>query len=993
MATDSPEPNADTGPDDAGARAGISVSEPLSEQVNLLGETLGRAVEERAGPETLERVEELRLACREAARTGDPEPRDRAAERIAALSLEEIGWLLRAYTTYFRLVNEAEQREIVRVNRKRSREGGIRRPRPESVAETVADLEDEGLGLDEVEELLGRLEVIPTFTAHPTEARRRSILVKQRRIADLLATLQDPDLTPAEEERAREELYDQITLLLATREVRAERPTVREEVEQGLHFLENSVWDTVPRIYDDVERACRTSFGGTPEEIPCFLRYRSWIGGDRDGNPNVTPGVTRWTLATHRSRAARLYRAELEELREELSISESEASIPSRLQASVAADREELGPAAERLSTFAGEPYRQKVTCMLARLERVETEAEIRAERARRETGESGARGRSGEAAGDEPYGRRAFADDLDLIQSCLEETGFGDVARTGRLRRIQRLLGSFGLHLASVDIREHSGVHESAVSQLLESAGVTSGYAGLSEEERLEILEREIRNPRPLRPARAELGDEARRVLGTLSVVREAVERDPASVGSYVVSMTHELSDMLEPMLLAKEAGLWRLDGDSVRSPLDLVPLYETIADLGAAEERVRSLLGHPLYRRHLAARDDLQEVMLGYSDSNKDGGYWMANWSLHRAQECIGRVCREEGVELRLFHGRGGTVGRGGGRANRAILAMPTVVHNGRFRATEQGEVISFRYALPAIAHRHIEQLVSAVLRGSARGRQESETAVGPGRRREAAGSGAGDLGCRDDEQAALMAEIAERGMSAYRELVDADGFWPWYLRVTPIRQISGLPLASRPASRDGKEVEFGALRAIPWNFAWTQTRYLVPGWFGTGRALAPVLDDPEGLEACRDMYRDWPFFAAVVDDAQREMARARLATSRRYADLAERDGPDDGPDVHARIEEEFERARTALLRITGQEELLDNEPVIQTSIRLRNPYTDVLNLLQVELLRRYRSAEERAGGDSGTESGPVEDRERLAGELLLSINGIAAAMQSTG
>jgi len=710
-------------------RSGIS--EPLSRQVNLLGETLGRAVRERAGPETLERVEELRLACREAARTGDPEPRDRAAERIAGLSLDEIGWLLRAFTTYFRLVNEAEQREIVRVNRKRSREGGRDRPRPESIAETVADLEDEGLGLGDVEELLGRLEVIPTFTAHPTEARRRSILFKQRRIADLLATLQDPELTPGEEERAREDLSDQITLLLATREVRAERPTVREEVEQGLHFLERSVWDTVPRIYDDVERACRRAFGRAPEEVPCFLRYRSWIGGDRDGNPNVTPNVTRWTLATHRSRAARFHRRELEELREELSISESEAPIPSRLRASVAEDREALGLAEERLAAFAGEPYRQKITCMLARLERVEA----RAERARREDGERGIGGRGPSGAGDEPYGREAFAADLELLESCLEETGFDEVARTGRLRRVQRLLGSFGLHLAAVDIREHSGVHETAVARLLESAGVTSGYPGLPEEERLEILESQLRDPRPLRPAGAELGDEVRRVLGTLSVVREAVERDPASVGSYVVSMTHELSDMLEPMLLAKEAGLWRLDGDSVRSPLDLVPLYETIEDLGAAEERVRSLFRHSLYRRHLAARGDLQEVMLGYSDSNKDGGYWMANWSLHRAQECIGRVCREEGVELRLFHGRGGTVGRGGGRANRAILAMPAVVHDGRFRATEQGEVISFRYALPAIAHRHTEQIVSAVLRGAAGGEDVGGPSVEPRRRADAA------------------------------------------------------------------------------------------------------------------------------------------------------------------------------------------------------------------------------------------------------------------
>ena len=940
------------------------ISEPLSEQVRLLGETLGRAVRDRAGQETFELVEELRLACREAAHTDSPEPLGRAADRIGGLPLDDIGWLLRAYTTYFRLVNQAEQREIVRVNRERSREGGAGEPRPESIAATVADLGERGLGPDDVERLLGSLEVIPTFTAHPTESRRDSVLTKLRRIADLLATLQETDLTPVESERAREELSEQIVLLLATREVRSERPTVQEEVEQGLHYLERSVWETVPRIYDDVERACRRAFGRAPDRIPCFLRYRSWMGGDRDGNPNVTPEVTGRTLATHRHRAARLYRGELESLREELSISESEAGAPARLGRSVEDDRRALDMDDERLAAHSDEPYRQKITCMLERLRRVEAAAEARA---------------SGTTEGEpqEPYGREAFAADLELIRSCLEETGFGEVARSGRLRRIQRLLGSFGLHLAALDIREHSEVHEIAVARLLEAGGVTADYRSLDEDERVELLEGELRNPRPLRPAGAAAGDEARRVLDTLTVVRDALRRDRRSVGAYVVSMTHELSDLLEPMLLAREVGLWHFDGESVQTPLDVVPLYETIEDLEAAEERVRRLLRHPLYRQHLAARDGLQEVMLGYSDSNKDGGYWMANWSLHRAQECIGRVFREEGFELRLFHGRGGTVGRGGGRANRAIRAMPDVVQNGRFRATEQGEVISFRYSLPAIAHRHTEQIVSAVLRGAADAEAGTGGSGSPGGH---AASGADGPGDRDDRRWQLMAGIARRGMTAYRELIEAEGFWRWYLQTTPIRQISRLPMASRPASRDGAEVEFDALRAIPWNFAWTQTRHLVPGWYGTGRGLAPLADDAEGLEACREMYRSWPFFRAVVDDAQREMARTRLRMSRRYAGLAD----PDAPDVHERIEEEFRRARSAVLRITEQDELLDNEPVIQSSIGLRNPYTDVLNLLQVELLRRHRSA---AGDGSGG------SEEALTGELLLSVNGIAAAMQSTG
>ncbi|MDP2530065.1 MAG: phosphoenolpyruvate carboxylase [Candidatus Palauibacterales bacterium] len=947
-------------------------SEPLKDQVGLLGTLLGRAIRERGGQETLDRVEALRLACREAARSGDPGPRRRAAGRIAELDLEAIGWLLRAYTTFFRLVNQAEQREIVRVNRERSREGGLDRPRPGSIEEAVAGLADRGLDAGDVSALLDRLEVIPTFTAHPTEARRAPVLGKQRRIADLLTALQDPGRTPQEEDATQDRLFDQVALLLATREVRSERPTVRDEVEQGLYFLERSVWDAVPRIHEDVDRAFRRCFGEAPDLVAPFLRYRSWIGGDRDGNPNVTADVTRWTLATQRARAARLHARELERLRDELSLSASEVEVPAELTASIERDRRELGVPEAALSTHQDEPYRQKLTCMLVRLERVREAAERRA-RTDGQPEPAGARTDVAPAKSDAdetPDGAWSAGEleaDLDLIDRCLRRTGFEAVARTGRLRRARCLVRTFGLHLASLDIREHSGMHERAVASVLRSAGVTPDYASLPEATRLEILDRELRKPEPLRPDGSELAAEARRVLDTLGVVREAVRRDPRSIGAYVVSMTHELSDILEPMLLARVAGVWRLEADGVRCSLDFVPLYETIEDLRAAGDRLRSLLRHPLYRLQVEARGSMQEVMLGYSDGNKDGGYWMANWALRRAQEELGRTCRDEGVELRLFHGRGGTVGRGGGRSNRAILAMPPVVQNGRFRATEQGEVISFRYSLPEIAHRHLEQIVSAVLRGAAASEGAPRPADG------------------DPARAELLEGMAERGMAAYRELLEAGGFWTWYLRATPIRHISRLPLASRPASRQAGEIEFEGLRAIPWNFAWSQTRYLVPGWFGTGRALGPLVEDPRTLEACRAMYREWPFFRAVVDDAQREMGRARLELSRMYAALAEAEGGG----IHARIEAEFERARSALLRITGQRDLLDNEPVIQESIRLRNPYTDVLNLLQLELLRRWRAAGDTAESGAARE----DDRSRLAGEILLSLNGIAAAMQSTG
>jgi phosphoenolpyruvate carboxylase len=448
------------------------------------------------------------------------------------------------------------------------------------------------------------------------------------------------------------------------------------------------------------------------------------------------------------------------------------------------------------------------------------------------------------------------------------------------------------------------------------------------------------------------------------LTVAREGVERDPDSVGSYVVSMTHAVSDVLEVLLLFKAAGLWRFDGQRATCPLDVVPLFETIDDLRRAPALLRRLFATPTYAAHLAARGRFQEVMLGYSDSNKDGGYWMSNWSLHQAQADLAEVCHECGIQFRLFHGRGGTVGRGGGRANRAICAAPPNSRNGRIRFTEQGEVISFRYALPAIAHRHLEQLVSAMILTTHQEPSQAGTNAATGAH-PAAPHPAADL----------MERIARRSMQVYRELVDDPAFWEWYAGVSPIAHISDLPIASRPVSRVTGEVDFENLRAIPWVFAWTQMRYNVPGWYGIGTALEEILrDNADALPTLQRLYREEPFLKLLIDNAQQEMARARLRIAERYAAAAASGG------LHERIAADYRLAESAVLRISGQRRLLDNNPVIQASIDARNPATDVLNLLQLELLKRYRAAR------------PAE-QEQFRDVIFLSINGVAAAMQSTG
>ena len=992
---------------------GTGISEPLSKQINLLGSLLGRVLADQAGEDVLERVEELRELAKRAVAEERPELRRRAAEVVAGLDRSEIVWLLRAFTTFFHLVNQAEKQEILRINRERARRAGTSSraedgsagdpeapagARPESIDDAVARLAEDDWRAEQVVELLGRLDIQPTLTAHPTEARRRTVLFKQQRIGELLDRLQRLDATPDERDRLFEQLYLQIALLLTTDEVPAERPSVEDEVEQGLYFLRHAVWEAAPRIRDDVERALARSFPGGEEarESPSLgLRYRSWIGSDRDGNPNVTPAVTAWTVRAQRRTALGRLLVELRELRRELSISDRQAPVPEELVASIGRDEEALGGqrdpragggtdgrSSRRDVQLRHEPYRRKIGLMMERLQGLVAALEDR------------------DGAGPEPptaasYDLDAFRDDLALLDRSLRSTGYAELARWSRLSRIETLAGCFGFALAGLDLRQHSAVHEAALAELLRLARVAEDYAGLPEEEKLAVLAAELENPRPLLPAGAELSGETRKLMESLETVREALELDPRSVGAYVVSMTHTVSDILEVMLLAKEAGVWRFpagaDGGGgerpTECPLDLVPLFETIEDLEAAGERLEALLTHPVYRRYLEGRDRFQEIMLGYSDSNKDGGYWMANWALHRAQDHLARVCRKHGVDFRLFHGRGGTVGRGGGRANRAILSMPAPVHNGRIRFTEQGEVISFRYGRVGIARRHLEQIVHAMLLSTAGlgigaggdGEPGSAERTGADAAATEGSSSERPTAAPGPEVVALMDRIAERSRAAYRELIDGGELWPFYTAATPIEHISHLPIASRPVSRGGSEVGFEDLRAIPWGFAWIQTRYTLPGWYGVGRGLGEVLDeDGEAIETLGRLYREWPYFRAVVDNAQREMARARLEIAEHYAELAEEAGC---PNLHATLVEDFGRARKAILAITGQEELLDNSPVIQKSIRLRNPYTDVLNLLQIELMRRFRAAE-----DDG-------ERAELREAVFLSINGVAAAMQSTG
>lgn len=861
-------------------------------------------------------------------------------EKISGMSVSEIRELLRLTTIFFHLINSLEQHEIIRINRERAKNIDVENPRPESISDALKFFKSKGIAYEDALDVFQKLDIQPTITAHPTEARRRSILNKQGEITSAIGHIDDDDLTPVEKEAKINQILNEIALLLSTDEVRTERLTVGDEVENGLYYFTNSIWSTVPRLYDDIRSGFSQQYNKIPE-LPIILKYRSWIGSDRDGNPFVTRDVTWSTLIEHRKAALNLYLEELEKIRRYLSVSQSLVKVSDELLESLEKDEAEVPLSTQYKRHYNNEPYRRKITHIMHRMRNMVAKLDSSEQ----------------EVLDSADYSADDFEADLKLISRSLTANGLEDIVRFGDFSDLIVRAKTFGFHLASLDIRQHSKRHESAVEELLNIAKVHDSYSSLTEEEKVEILMGELENPRPLSPVFEKMSDSTEEILDVFKLVGQIQKLDPRAFGSYIISMTHGVSDMLEVVLLAKETGLWRLKNGVVETSIDVVPLFETIEDLESSASQMGTILTNPIYALQMKARNNFQEIMLGYSDSNKDGGYWMANWALQKAQLQLGDVLREHKVDFMLFHGRGGTVGRGGGHSNRAILALPSVSNTGRIRFTEQGETISFRYSLPDITRRHLEQIVNAVVRVTA---GEGQKAIKEG-----------------DKTQVIMNELADGAMQAYRKLIDDPGFWDWFKTITPVEHIGNLPIASRPVSRGGENgLEFENLRAIPWVFGWTQVRYNVPGWYGLGTSLAPMIQEaPELVDTFRKWYKEWSFFNTIVDNAQRELARTQALTTKMYADRGE------SSKFHDQIMNDLEKTRKVILEITEQEEILDRRKVIQNSIVFRNVFTYPLNLLQIELLNRWEETENR------------EMDKELRKALFLSINGVAAAMQSTG
>jgi len=915
----------------------------LSEQVHLLGDLLGKTIVEQEGQPLFDLVEDVRRLAK-AHRAGDGAAGERLLRRVEALPLAESRGVVKAFATYFQLVNLAEEQERVRVLRRREREAhAAGSSAVETIGAAVRELRESGASAEEVQTLLDRLLIMPVFTAHPTEAKRRTILTKLARIAEVLRGLDLESPTPEEERSAHEVLREELVSLWRTEETRAYKPDVMDEVRNGLYYFESTLHDLAPEVAASLERAVAAQYPGARVR-PGFLRFGSWIGGDRDGNPFVTVAATEETLRAHHELALRLLRRGIERLHGHLSTSErlgADAELGESLRADAALFPEEAKRAKER---YRRQPYRQKLLYVYRKLGTT-LEASSRPWRADHRLRP----GTYGDAAG--------LLADLRLLQRSLSAHGAQRLA-AGRLATLVRQAEIFGFHLASLDLREHSARHTSAIAEVLGRYGVASAYAEASEDERARLLTTEIQAGRPFAPHRLDFSPATNETLDLFRLVRRAHERlGPAAVESYVVSMTRGPSDLLAVLLMARDAG--------VEGRLDVVPLFETVADLHQAPATMERLFANPAYARHLAARGGAQTIMVGYSDSNKDGGYLTANWELHKAQRALAAVCRKQGIGLSLFHGRGGTVGRGGGPTNRAILAQPPESVGGRLRLTEQGESVTNRYANAALARRHLEQLVHAVL-------------VAGGRLSGGSPSRGGAWESALDE----LSPLAER---AYRGLVhDAPdpggaGAISRYLRAaTPLDEIERLNIGSRPARR-GPATEFADLRAIPWVFAWTQSRVTLPGWYGLGSALNGWAgDDEERWTRLSTMYREWAFFKTLVDNAQLALRGADMLIAAVYATLAE---PAVREAVFPRLREEYRRTEAAICRLSGQHDLLDEAPWLQRSIRVRNPYVDPMNYVQVALLRRLRGHPDEA------------EAEEMRDAVRLSVNGIAAGLRNTG
>jgi phosphoenolpyruvate carboxylase len=926
----------------------------LRARVKLLGKLLGNVLRAQAGGHVLVAVETLRKGYISLQEEENPRRRVRLSKLIGKLDPDTLTHVVRAFSTYFSLVNLAEE-----ANQYQHRTEQIRKGGPlwvGSFDHTLRQFHAQGIGAEQLQALLNKLAYIPVFTAHPTEAKRRTILEALRRIFVTSEELDDPRIGEEEEAAIIRRLESEIQILWKTDEVRAKRPQVRDEIRNGLFYFQESLFDAVPRMYRGLEKGIKRIYGAeleeTPVTVPSFLRFGSWIGGDRDGNPYVTPDTTVMAIRLHARTAVLAYLHRVIRLSHVLTHSSLLCRPSDEFMQGLRRDEAFCAMAfQDNPDRFGNEPYRRKLYIMRYRLERNLINIKTRLEFKTRDFEED-----QYDAAGE-------LLEDLYVIRDSLIGHGDGEIAN-GELQDLIRLVETFGFFLVKLDIRQESGRHTTAVAEILaHMPGKRMDYFALDEGERLALLGEYIVEAEALSLDRSNLTSETRETLEVFGVMRNMrAEVSAECFGHYVISMTHNASHVMEVMFLACLGGLIGRDNHRWFCHLRVSPLFETIDDLNRVEDVLSMLLDNPVYAALLAASGNQQEVMLGYSDSCKDGGILASSWMLFEAQKKIMAVTAARKVQCRLFHGRGGTVGRGGGPTHESILAQPRGTVQGQIKFTEQGEVLSYKYSNCETAIYELTMGITGLMLASRSLIVPTTTA-------------------RND-YLGIMDQLAASGENAYRALIDlTPGLLDFFYAATPVSELSLLNIGSRPTHRNKQNRSKSSIRAIPWVFGWAQSRFTLPAWFGIGSALEQWRNnEPDRLAKLQQMYQEWPFFRALLSNTQMALFKANMTIAQQYAMSSAE--PLIAQQIFSIIRDEYQRTITQILNVVGAQRLIEENTTLALSLSRRNPYLDPLNYIQITLLQRSRDKELDEGA-----------RQIWQDPLLRSINAIAAGMRNTG
>jgi phosphoenolpyruvate carboxylase len=926
----------------------------LRQHVRFLGHILGEVIDERAGRKVFETVEHLRQSFIKLRKNDDAVLRTELLSFLNTLDETTLREVIRAFSLYFSLLNTAEEAFNYHNRMIQLRNGGCLWTG--SYLDTLHSLKQEGVTLEQLQHLLNEMVYMPVFTAHPTESKRRTLMEILRRIFLLDEKLTNDPLTPFDEERTRKEIKKQVQLLWSTDEVRAVKPTVRDEIKNGLYYFDVSLFDAVPRTYRNLENAIRRVYAdeiesGADLEVPGLVKFGSWIGGDRDGNPFVTAETTEMAIQLQKRSVIRRYLDDVTKLSYALTQSQPLSSISDEL-ANDLTQSEQLyaGAFSAKPHRFVNEPYRRKLYMMRHRLQ--DNLQQIQ----QYFSPEAGASSTGVAYANEEE-----LLADLRLIYQSLVDNGDAELAG-GELNDLIRLVETFGFYLYHLDIRQESTQHSEAVAEVLKQTGLNAGYAELDENSRQHLLT-ELLSTESL-PALPELEGQNQEVLSVFKLMTR-LHRDVSAkaFGSYVISMTHQASHILEVLLLARFAGLCGYDGKGETfCHIRVAPLFETIEDLSHIEPVMSALLENPHYRRLLSASGNLQEVMLGYSDSCKDGGILASGWNLYQAQQKISGLTKKHGVLCRMFHGRGGTIGRGGGPTHDAILSQPMGTVQGQIKFTEQGEVLSFKYGNIETAAYELGMGVSGLMKASRSVISETDQ-VKP-------------------NYMDVMEQLTQVGEASYRKLTeDTPGFLDYFYEVCPVTEIGMMNIGSRPSHRKAGDRSKSSVRAIGWVFSWAQSRHTLPAWYGIGTALESWHQgDPDKLAQLRDMVKHWPFFRALLSNTQMSLSKADMSIASRYAALCE--DAFQGQQVFELIAAEYHKTMEQVLSVVEADKLMTETPGLQVSLRRREPYLDPINYIQILLLQRYRDT-----------SSDEKERERWLDPLLRTISAISAGMRNTG